>query len=130
MNYKYRTIASQGKWIIRRTHYENMCIFDEYFTGYDYMGSANWTDSCISKSIQEMDKDEAEQICKDLEAADDLADSERFLVTMHNTDTHCIFHELMLPEQFKEFMTDHSTMDYIKILSVVQIDDQQAFIHK
>ena len=70
MKYKYRAIASQGKWIIRRTHYESMCIIDEYFTGYGYMGHANWTESCLSNSIREMGKEEAEQIINDLEATD------------------------------------------------------------
>ena len=71
MRYNYKAVKQSGKWIIRRTHYESMCIFDEYFTGYDFMGSANWTDSILHKSIREMDMEEAKQIAEDLQAADD-----------------------------------------------------------
>ena len=74
--YTYTAMSSQGKWFIRRTRYENLCIFYEYFTGYSFMGCANWTDSILSKCILEMDKEEAEQIIKDLEAADDPAETE------------------------------------------------------
>ena len=40
----------------------------EYFTGYDFMGSANW--STDTKDAILMDLDEAEQIADDLTAAE------------------------------------------------------------
>jgi hypothetical protein len=36
----------------------------------------------------------------------------------------------MVAEQFKGLLKDLPTMTYLKILSVVQIDDPQAFIHE
>ena len=71
MKYNYKAIQSGKVWIIRRTHYENLCIFDEYFTGYDFMGSANWTDSILHKGVQEMDREEAKAVAEDLRLADD-----------------------------------------------------------
>lgn len=71
MKFNYKAVESNGKWYIRKTHYENLCIFDEYFTGYSFMGDAEWTDSVLSNCIRMMDRDEAEQTIKDLKAADD-----------------------------------------------------------
>ena len=49
-------------------------IFDtegaQYFAGYDFMGSVNWQ-SCISPECYISEEDEAEQIIRDLESADE-----------------------------------------------------------
>lgn len=87
MKFNYTIIPNGNKCYIRRTRYENKCMFDEYFTGYDFMGTANWTDSGLSNCIREMDNEEAEQIVKDLKAADDFSelpmdDEPTFTVTL------------------------------------------------
>ena len=76
MKCKYNAIEDNGKWYIRKTRYENLCIFDEYFTGYSFMGDSEWTDSVLSNRIRMMDREEAKQVIKDLEAAEDDLDED------------------------------------------------------
>ena len=66
---KYEVLAHNDKWIIRRTRYASLCIIDEYFAGYDFMGSADWINGKYGALT--MEKEEAEQIVSDLEAADE-----------------------------------------------------------
>lgn len=51
----------------------------------------------------------------------------KVLVTKYNTCTHCIFHELMWPEQYEEY--GKNTHKQIKVISINLIEDKDAFIH-
>jgi hypothetical protein len=108
----------------------------EYFTGYDFMGSANWSTNDADACLMELD--EAEQIAADLEdseAPDDQVPQEKqvsrdhkVLVTKYNTHTHCIFQELMWPEQYEVFAKDNPK--HLKVISINLIEDKDAFIHE
>ena len=46
---------------------------NQYFAGYDFMGSVNWEDCIVNASWMDEDED-AEQIVRDLESADEPAE--------------------------------------------------------
>lgn len=70
---KQYEVIKQDKWIVTKTTCEGAETTEEYFTGYDFMGTDNWTDSILHSGIVEYEsKEEAEQIVKDLEAADPI----------------------------------------------------------
>ena len=85
---KFTAIASQGKWFIRRTSRKGLRQVEEYFTGYSYMGNACWTESVFHSSIVKMEKDEAEQIVKDLEAADDPEEPSALEIVLQAAQEH------------------------------------------
>jgi hypothetical protein len=107
----------------------------EFFAGYDFMGSAEWVDSNVNAAWLELN--DAEQIAADLEdseAPDDQVPQEKqvsrdhkVLVTKYNTHTHCIFQELMWPEQYEVFAKDNPK--HLKVISINLIEDKDAFIH-
>lgn len=99
------------------------------FNGYDFMGSVIWED--YGEDACWMTPEEAEQIVSDLEAADEPAEhQQKILVVLHNTDTHCIFHELMWTYQFQDHMEGWKGLSHMKVLSAIPVDDPEAFIHE
>ena len=65
---KYTITRFGGAYIIRRPATDNPFVNWEIFSGYDFMGSVNWTEKVTSESV--MDLNEAKDIVRDLRAAD------------------------------------------------------------
>ena len=64
----YTAVCSTNGAMVARIQDEHISFFHEYFTGYDFMGSANW--STDTKDAILMDLEEAEQIADDLTAGE------------------------------------------------------------
>ena len=66
---KYHIAEAVGRWFVVMDSDNNCYAKHEYFAGYDFMGSVNW-EKQFSFDYALANRDEAEQIVKDLEAAE------------------------------------------------------------